>query len=637
MRRLIEPDAWKPRGIDELETAAEWSVRANTNIAVVAGPGAGKTELLAQRACFLLETGGCPPPKRILAISFKRDAASNLRERVQRRAGPELGRRFDSYTFDAFAKSILDQFLGAVPRTLRPTPDYDVRLGSPKAAAVGDVLARMRPPNGLGSASDLGAYESERFYKERVLRMPLHTPPASLEHWAAQEFWRQLLFSGERSQLYFGMINRLALGIVRVDARVRRAYRSAYSHVFLDEFQDTTEAQYDLTRLLFHGTSAILTAVGDPQQRIMGWAGALPNAFAAFIPDFSATEKRLERNRRASPKIAPVVRFLAARLREETGEAEAAEIAALEGGGPPPEACAAFIFDDDAKEAAWIAEEIAELQSDGVRPRDICILSRNRPALYTAAAVQALQALSIEARVEDSFQDLLSEPVVSLLLRALRALLTERPGTAWAEFRSELAYLQGLDGDDRAAALDHQLSQLRRALRLRVPVVPPGLDELRAVIASEIEPLFSRPLRNRFAQYQRGSFYEATITQFTTELVNAGSGVSWETAIARVEGESSIPIMSIHKSKGLEYAAVFFVGLEDGAFFSFNWSRPHAIEELNAFFVAISRAKLRVAFTFAKQRTLDGRTWQQSRADIGELYRLMEEAGVRIVDLTLGR
>lgn len=630
MRLLIAPSDWTPRGIDELEPAADWSVRADENTAVVAGPGAGKTELLAQRACFLLETGVCVPPRRLLAISFKRDAARNLRDRVKQRAGSELGRRFDSYTFDAFAKSILDQFLRAVPSEVRPTADYDVLLGSPRAEHVGDVLGRMEPPPELGCANDLRAFESELFYKRKVLQVDLTVPPADLEHWAAQEFWRRMLFDGPRSRLYFGMINRLALGIVRTDARVRRAYRATYSHVFLDEFQDTTQAQYALTRALFHGTPTRLTAVGDPQQRIMGWAGALRNAFAAFAPDFRAVTKRLERNRRASPQIAPVVRFLAARLRDETGEAESAEIAALEGGGPPPEACGAFLFDDDASEAEWIADQITILLEEGVAPRDICVLARNRVALYTASLVGALANRGVEARLEDALQDLLSEPLVRLLLLALRALLTRHPGAAWIDFREELAALQGIDDDDAMTALDHRLSALRRSLRERVPTVPSGVDEVRKLVA-DVEQFFAVSLRNRYAQYQRGSFYADTISQFVSELAGTSAGASWERALDSIEGVTTIPMMSIHKSKGLEYEAVFFVGLEDGAFWSFGKSRSHAVEELNAFFVAISRAKERVAFTYARQRTLGDRTKQQSRAEIGELYDLMEAAGVRLI------
>ncbi|WVV49583.1 UvrD-helicase domain-containing protein [Pseudomonas sp. NA13] len=74
------------------------------NRSVIAGPGAGKTELLAQRAAFLLQTDAAPSPRRILAISFKRDAASNLAARVRQRCHHTHASRFDSMTFDAFAK-----------------------------------------------------------------------------------------------------------------------------------------------------------------------------------------------------------------------------------------------------------------------------------------------------------------------------------------------------------------------------------------------------------------------------------------------------------------------------------------------------------------------------------------------------
>lgn len=74
---------------------------------MVAGPGAGKTEFLAQRAVYLLETGACTPYQ-VLAISFKSDAADNLAARV-RRCPPELAGRFVSHTFDAFTKGLVDR------------------------------------------------------------------------------------------------------------------------------------------------------------------------------------------------------------------------------------------------------------------------------------------------------------------------------------------------------------------------------------------------------------------------------------------------------------------------------------------------------------------------------------------------
>jgi len=111
----IAPDKWRPVAGISLEPNAEEAVRSDHNCLVVAGPGAGKTELLAQRACYLLETGLCPEPRMILAISFKRDAAKNLADRVERRCGKELARRFCSLTYDAFAKSLVDRFMLGLP------------------------------------------------------------------------------------------------------------------------------------------------------------------------------------------------------------------------------------------------------------------------------------------------------------------------------------------------------------------------------------------------------------------------------------------------------------------------------------------------------------------------------------------
>ena len=111
---MKDPQKWRPTGISELEEAAWEVLRSWNNKVVIAGPGAGKTELLAQRACFLLQTGILRSGSRILAISFKRDAAKNLKDRVGQRCDTEDAARFDSFTFDAFAKGLLDRFYPAL-------------------------------------------------------------------------------------------------------------------------------------------------------------------------------------------------------------------------------------------------------------------------------------------------------------------------------------------------------------------------------------------------------------------------------------------------------------------------------------------------------------------------------------------
>ena len=139
--RHIAPDLWQPRDI-KLEPEADAAVHDVDHCTViVAGPGSGKTELLAQKACFLLETSTCPPPYRILAVSFKRDAARNLKERVILRSGQELASRFDSLTFDAFSKGLLDRFRKALPALFQPSPNYCINFDIQRGPYIRDLLS----------------------------------------------------------------------------------------------------------------------------------------------------------------------------------------------------------------------------------------------------------------------------------------------------------------------------------------------------------------------------------------------------------------------------------------------------------------------------------------------------------------
>ena len=122
----VKADDWQPSPGIRIEGKALEIVKSDTSVSVLAGPGAGKTELLAQRATFLLTTGLCPPPRRILAIAFKVDAARNLRDRVSGRCDPMQAQRFESLTLDAFSKKLVDQFLESLPDQWRPTPDYTI-------------------------------------------------------------------------------------------------------------------------------------------------------------------------------------------------------------------------------------------------------------------------------------------------------------------------------------------------------------------------------------------------------------------------------------------------------------------------------------------------------------------------------
>lgn len=628
MPRLIAPSDWTPRGIESLEENALTVVRSTQHYSVVAGPGAGKTELLAQRASYLLETGGCPSPKRILAISFKRDAAKNLKERVHRRSGGAFSRRLDSYTFDAFAKGILDQFLPALPQHLRPTAEYDVLLGV-RQPDVENVIRRMDPPSHLGTKGDLLQFERLSFFEKDVPLVSFGKEPTTLKEWAVLQFWYELL-RGPRSRISFDMVIRLAGYLLR-DRRLRRAYRATYSHVFLDEFQDTTGLQYWLIKILFKDTDAVLTAVGDYRQKIMGWADQFKtkDVIGRFRTDFSAVEISLERNHRASKELALLVRFLAEQMYSVLDEEK--DVPSIgTGGGPSLHACSAHFFGGETDEAKWVAAEISELVKTGIPPRDIALLARVKPAEYMQSVVEELRMLGVVARLEDSLQDLLSEPATQACMHALRALACEDPKEHWAGLRALVGEARGLstEGSEGWRRLEQELGSARRSILSRCPVPSSDKETVRQLIGAVVEPILA-PLRARHLQYTRGTFYEKTLDGLSAAVASEAHLGSWHATLDGVEGKNAVPILSIHKSKGLEYEAVFFVGLEDGAFWNF---RKQQIEEMNAFFVAVSRAKRRVIFTFSSIRSQKGTRKVQTHSGIEEIYNLMRKAEVIITD-----
>ena len=94
--------------------------------------------------------------------------------------------------------------------------------------------------------------------------------------------------AGSKAYLTFPMIGRLADLLVKANPMVRRALQLTYSHLFMDEFQDTTQVQYDLAKVIFLGSDTVVTAVGDHKQQIMRWAMAMDDPFTAFDADFKA-------------------------------------------------------------------------------------------------------------------------------------------------------------------------------------------------------------------------------------------------------------------------------------------------------------------------------------------------------------
>lgn len=608
----ISSKEWNPAEGFELESEAWETVISDVNTVVIAGPGAGKTELLAQRACFLLETNTCRYPKKILAISFKKDAAVNLKERVELRCGKELASRFESKTYDAFAKEILDRFKNSLVESYRPSNNYSI-------ADKSDVKKAFKIAgldfNGnqtvFNQAHNMLTGNTLPFNNNKIDRILIDT-------------WNVLLKGSEdenfNSSLTFEMISRLAEYLVRSNKYIKKAIEITYSHVFLDEFQDTTSIQYDLVKTCFLKTGTIITAVGDSKQRIMLWAGARKSIFEDFQSDFSGEKRTLIMNHRSAPRLVVLQKEIYNLLNEDIINLKTSKKWSAEDG-----VAYLRVFRDFQKEAEILSEEIDKLLKDDIKINEICILVKQKVDMYSNEIIKKLSNYGIKARNEALYQDLLKEEIIMVLVSLFKLALNDRSPSDWEYIYNILCELHGIEGYNQK-----RLYNFTSEIESMIKIIKKKLNntnnqQLSDSIDYIIEFISYEKFASKYQQYKSKNYFNDLITKFKELLWREYEETkNWNKAIDNFEGKNSIPVMTIHKSKGLEYDTIFFVGLEDSAFWNFN-KQPD--EDRRAFFVALSRAKRRIDFTFSLKRPT-GNSDSQSNDCIYEFYELFENTGI---------
>lgn len=525
---MIPIDAWQPAdGLTLEPNALRAATECERNLALTAGPGAGKTEMLAQRADFLLRTGKCRYPKRILAISFKVDASKNLKDRVRRRCGVALGSRFDSYTFHAFAKRIIDRF--------RPV---------------------LTGRDALEAGYQIGAERNGR------------------------------------KQIAFEDLVPLAIKILQRSAAARSAILHTYTDVFLDEFQDCTGHQYELIKVAFAGENIRLTAVGDVKQKIMGWAGALDGIFQLFAHDFVAVPLNMYRNFRSLPKLLrmqnEIIRVLDANsvMPEEQIVGEGGEISA-------------WRFDNCRDEAEYLADVITSwTRAEQLPLCEVAVLVSKMLDQYALALMDALQRRGIPYRNEAQLQDLSVEPIARLIVDYLSCLYGQRESKAWMRLSD---FLIPFEDEHRQSMKRRTFHRFLSSQRKQVVIAEQDGNPYTGwwSFANDfLKTVGVETLMALSAEYESRSRLVDLIKQTRLrieELLKTEPNLPL--ALKCFSDEQAVRILTIHKSKGLEFDSVILLGIEEEVFFG----KDHAANRC-AFFVGVSRAKRRLVLTHADRR-----------------------------------
>ena len=516
---------WKTSEGIEATTELMDIITCDVSVAVLATAGAGKTELLAQKANYLFFTDKCVWPKRILSLTFKTEAQLNIKERINKRCGHKAT-RFDSFTFHAFSKSIVDRFKNVLPENERPIDNYD-------------IVFRRQDTNG-------------------------------------------------NTKILMGDLLVLAIRILRAREDIRTMFSYSYAYVFVDEFQDTTNEQYELLQLLFQSSETKILTVGDINQSIMLWAGARKTVFPDFLNDFSAQNKFLVKNYRASSEIQDVLGGVLKFVQNPRSTIQEVSII--------PDNCSLHYFRNEHQEASFIAYCISEAIHDGIDVSDILILTKQQSSQYTEILRAELARRGINNLDMTDLQDFLKEPLGQLFSLFLKALVRPTPKVMTELFKINLTLNKVEAGDDKEEALTTALVKFI-SLKQELITTVTTADNLLTYIQSFIDELGIQKMKGRWKQYKSPDYFYNVWQVLETHLREMFNQTnSLEDTVKLFSAENAVHLMNIHKCKGLEYHTVYFIGLEDQAFWNY---AKQTFEDNCAIYVALSRAKKSICVTMS--------------------------------------
>ena len=521
-------------------------------LAIHAGAGSGKTRVLTHRIAWRTLTGR-DDPRRVLALTFTRKAASELRSRLRR-----LGMR-DQVAAGTFHSVALAQLRTWWRENDRREPDLVDRKIS---------MIRSRLPRDHRATAALDVVAEIEWAKARRIRPEAYAPsaeaagrtpplPAPTVARIYEDYEQE---KADRNMVDFDDLLDQCRHYLTTDRRFANAQRWRFQHLYVDEFQDVNPLQFDLLAAWLGGRTE-LCVVGDPDQAIYGWNGADADHLNRFDVHFpGATMLELRQNYRSTPQVLRVAaRALVGRE----------PMSANRDGGPDPVVSG---HADQTAEAEAIARNVRDRRGPNGRWRDQAVLVRTNA--QTEPVLQALRSAGIPVRTR-SGSGVLDRADVKAQLQTL-----SRVKGPLADHLGDLRVAAGGQLDDGAT---------------------PDLAEDAGASGDETGRAAAFAELNRMAD------------EFLA-LEPAGTGPGFvasvrSQALAAVdESVDSVEVATFHSAKGLEWPSVHLGGLEHGLVPISHAREPAAIaEERRLLYVALSRAEEHLSLTWAAERTFGQR------------------------------
>ncbi len=591
--------------------AADWT---EGPVLVLAGPGSGKTAVLTLRVARLLEED---EDASALALTFTDKAATEMRERVHELLG-ERTDRAQLCTFHSFATAILAQHgshLGIRPDFLPLTHDED------RIALLDEVIRDMPRIDGELPADRRNLLRLiDGVFGEGDGAEGASPSLASRHPWLASLFRRYCNAMVHANGLDFGSLLFFAARLLREKPMVARVVRLAWTHICVDEFQDTNRAQYDLLRLLAPARNHNLFVVADDDQIIYQWNGASPRRFRDLRTDYDVRVMALPENYRCPPSIVSLANRLIERNANRVSRKKT--VAVRENRGQYPNVVRYRSFPSPEHEVDFVAKDIRERR---LRAPDCVILGRTNRLVRDAA--DALRGAGHEAYVPVRKNEF-DSPALSVLVQALR--LASAPHDRVVLWRLCLAW-GGLTGNEidaqsvEAAAALEGGDFLRTWLDVAATGDNGGFDEALERIRTDLVDGLRFPdvvedfLGGDWRSWSSEEFVDETEEEVITwkglheDLVaDYGGSVPLHTYLQQLDLLSKSPspsanalqCMTVHGAKGLEFNHVYLIGMAQEVFPSYRAlqkgdTSAEVEEERRSCFVAITRAQETLTMTGA--------------------------------------
>ena len=603
--------------LEELNDKQKEAVLYNDGpLLIIAGAGAGKTKTLTTKIAYLIEEENVSPYS-ILAITFTNKAAKEMKDRLFLTIGNEV-KKLTVSTFHSFGLKLLRENY----ETLGYDKNFVIMDSDDSLTVVKKII------------KDMGL--DPKIYNPRAIRNKISScknemmSPKDYEKYAVSDYEQLVkdIYEKYENKLHrnnsvdFDDLLLLPIELFKKHPDVLEKYQERYEYILIDEYQDTNEAQYILTKLLSEKYRHI-TCVGDDSQSIYSFRGANYKNILNFEKDYpDAKTIFLEQNYRSTTTILDAANQVIKNNKQRKDK----NLWTARGEGEKIKYYRAY---NEKDEAEYVVKTIKELLSKGIEYKDIAVLYRTNA--QSRVVEEAMLKENLPYRVVGSFYFYSRKEIKDLIaylrlihnekdnVSLLRVINTPKRGiglktlenlTAKADENNTSIYEVITSGKElEFKHLIERLKEVAENITL-TELIDKVLDA--SGMKQELESEGSLEAEVRLENLEE-------FKSITKAFEEREGSVSLEEFLLEIslisdveeyrDDPNRINLMTVHSVKGLEFNHVFVIGLEEGIFPHMNslMESSDVEEERRLMYVAITRAKDDLHLVNARRRTLFGK------------------------------